>query len=412
MAQPTAYTVTTDFSEYQSNNSSTPFNGANHDTEFNNIATTLSETLTNLAVIQRDDGLLANLSVHVDALASSVRTLLATSTAFQGDWATSTAYTIGQSVAESSNLYLCTVAHTSGTFATDLAASKWILVGRDVATQEQAEAGTNNTNGMTPLRTKQAINQFVGSGECYFERDSATSVKLSPYNGNRIKINGVSYEIPSAGITLSNGSLSANTHYYIYLYDNSGTLTLEASSTTHATSTASGNVGIEIKSGDATRSLVGAVYTNGSSQFEDDANYAGVISWYNRREKELYSAFTTSRFTSSTTATEINTEIRIQFITWADVPVIANFVGYARNNIVDSLTYTQIILNGSAVNTVAGHHYMSNAQVPMTPMGILRTATYLETTLNYASLGGYVTSGSSTWTASTLSSFMVNGVMG
>ena len=128
MAQPTAYNPTTDFSDYQLNNAGAPFNGANHDTEFNNIATTLGETLTNLALIQRDDGLLANLSVHIDALSSAVRALLLTGVDFQGAWVTATAYTVGQSVVESSKIYICIVAHTSGTFATDLAASKWILL--------------------------------------------------------------------------------------------------------------------------------------------------------------------------------------------------------------------------------------------------------------------------------------------
>jgi hypothetical protein len=42
-------------------------------------------------------------------------------------WLTSTAYTIGQYVTESGVTYICIVAHTSGTFATDLAAGDWIL---------------------------------------------------------------------------------------------------------------------------------------------------------------------------------------------------------------------------------------------------------------------------------------------
>lgn len=41
------------------------------------------------------------------------------------DWVTSTAYVVGDYVNSSSTTYLCLVAHTSGTFATDLAAGKW-----------------------------------------------------------------------------------------------------------------------------------------------------------------------------------------------------------------------------------------------------------------------------------------------
>jgi hypothetical protein len=44
-------------------------------------------------------------------------------------WATSTAYVVGDVRTVSSlECYRCIVAHTSGTFATDLAASKWVLM--------------------------------------------------------------------------------------------------------------------------------------------------------------------------------------------------------------------------------------------------------------------------------------------
>lgn len=46
------------------------------------------------------------------------------------EWATSTAYVVGDvlTLATSGECYRCLVAHTSGTFATDLAASKWVLM--------------------------------------------------------------------------------------------------------------------------------------------------------------------------------------------------------------------------------------------------------------------------------------------
>ena len=40
-------------------------------------------------------------------------------------WATTTAYILGDAVTNSGTTYVCTEAHTSGTFATDLAAGKW-----------------------------------------------------------------------------------------------------------------------------------------------------------------------------------------------------------------------------------------------------------------------------------------------
>jgi hypothetical protein len=43
-------------------------------------------------------------------------------------WVTSTAYAVGNVVSNSTTFYRCLVAHTSGTFATDLAAGKWEVV--------------------------------------------------------------------------------------------------------------------------------------------------------------------------------------------------------------------------------------------------------------------------------------------
>lgn len=45
----------------------------------------------------------------------------------RGAWATTTAYVKGDSVVQTGSTYVCQIAHTSGTFATDLAGGKWIL---------------------------------------------------------------------------------------------------------------------------------------------------------------------------------------------------------------------------------------------------------------------------------------------
>lgn len=53
----------------------------------------------------------------------AVDVLTHTSTA----WATGTVYAVGDVVTQTGNTYACVTAHTSGTFATDLAAAKWVL---------------------------------------------------------------------------------------------------------------------------------------------------------------------------------------------------------------------------------------------------------------------------------------------
>lgn len=46
---------------------------------------------------------------------------------WRGTWLTATAYAVGDAVESGGSGYVCVVAHTSGTFATDLAAVKWQL---------------------------------------------------------------------------------------------------------------------------------------------------------------------------------------------------------------------------------------------------------------------------------------------
>jgi hypothetical protein len=82
-------------------------------------------------------------------------------------------------------------------------------------------------------------------------------------------------------VTLANGGLAASQYYFVYAFDNAGTRTLEASITAH---TADATTGIQIKTGDATRTLVGFLRTNASSQFEFGTGNLSVLSYYNRRQ--------------------------------------------------------------------------------------------------------------------------------
>lgn len=62
---------------------------------------------------------------QVRTVANAIATLMATVP--RGAWATTTAYSIRDLVTQSNVVYICVVGHTSGTFATDLAAGKWAV---------------------------------------------------------------------------------------------------------------------------------------------------------------------------------------------------------------------------------------------------------------------------------------------
>ncbi|MFH0351023.1 MAG: hypothetical protein ACHBMF_03690, partial [Chromatiales bacterium] len=101
-----------------------------------------------------------------------------------------------------------------------------------------------------------------------FEFESASSCRLNRYQGKHIPIhsNGVPVyrEIPAAGVALSNSGLLPNTNYYTYAYWSGSAIGLEASTTGHS---ADANSGLDIKTGDSTRTPVGWLRTGGSSEF-------------------------------------------------------------------------------------------------------------------------------------------------
>jgi hypothetical protein len=101
------------------------FPGQALDVEFAAIENVIGDIEGNLALLQRDDGALANGSVTYDSLSASLQTAgMAPAT----PWGTGTRYAVGNNVFQNENLYRCLIAHTSGVFATDLANGNWLFV--------------------------------------------------------------------------------------------------------------------------------------------------------------------------------------------------------------------------------------------------------------------------------------------
>jgi hypothetical protein len=131
MPQPPAYTPATDFAEEESLNAGgrSTVNTSDLDAEFAAVAASIAAIRTNLALNQRDDGEIRDQRVKLHTLASDVLLLLTTyGSTPRGAWVTATAYAVKDLVAQGGNTYICVSAHTSGVFATDLAAVKWLLL--------------------------------------------------------------------------------------------------------------------------------------------------------------------------------------------------------------------------------------------------------------------------------------------
>jgi len=189
--------------------------------------------------------------------------------------------------------------------------------------------------------------QQIGHGQCRFIFSSATATKLIPYNGQNLIINGAPQQIPSAGVSLANTSLAASTFYYVYAAMVSGVMTLVASATGHVT----GSNGVEVMIGDATKTLVGSVLTNSSSQFSTSNNFYGVISWFNRQSISLQPVTAVNASFSSATPDEINTGNRITFISWLGESVLCTVCGYISNTASQAACVVGIGFNSTSVIT-------------------------------------------------------------
>jgi hypothetical protein len=129
MGQPTPYNRAANFTDYAAEHTSQPYNAADHDTELNAVEQTLDGLCANIALIQRDDGHLRDAAVDTYNLTAAVLALIG-STGFvvRGAWLTATAYAVKDMVTNGTGTYVCATAHTSGVFATDKAAGKWITL--------------------------------------------------------------------------------------------------------------------------------------------------------------------------------------------------------------------------------------------------------------------------------------------
>jgi hypothetical protein len=234
-----------------------------------------------------------------------------------------------------------------------------------------------------------------------FEYVSATQCKLIPFKGNGIRIAGTVYPIPAAGVTVSNSGLSADTTYFAYAYINtSGGISIQFSVGAHSPDTVDGNIGVEVRTSDRSRTLVGIVRTNASAQFEYTPNLMHVRSWYNRGSEGLYSNPAGSSVAAPTTMAEVHTNLRMSWVNWASEEVTFDYVIGYYSSALATLTYnmkdntgtawgygiainmvstsSQVLVTGHAFSAawIEGHHYITLHQVTSALGPATYSATY------------------------------------
>lgn len=124
--------------------------------------------------------------------------------------------------------------------------------------------------------------------------------RIALYDGTRWNLYLVAGESISLSLTLTSATV-----YDVFVYDNSGTITLETLAWTSATGRATALAiqdGVLVKSGATTRRYMGTIYAVGTNITEDSVNRRFVWNYYHRARRYMYTYDSTDSW-NYTTAT-------------------------------------------------------------------------------------------------------------
>lgn len=215
---------------------------------------------------------------------------------------------------------------------------------------------------------------------------AATTLYFTPFRGTHVSLfNGTVWEtLPFSERSLSLSGLSANTNFDIFIYNNGGTLTLEAvawaDATTRATAIALQD-GIYVKSGVETRRYLGTIRTTGTTgQCEDSVTKRFVYNEYHPTPKPLKvteATYSWSYTTNAWRAANNSTSNRVEMVIGnsgplvalnllvrigASAPGVVHGIGYDVTNANHANVFPSITNDGNVSAYVQhfptiGHHY-------------------------------------------------------
>src|SRR5262252_636965 len=237
---------------------------------------------------------------------------------------------------------------------------------------------TGNPTAALGVATKQYVDTVIQQSPISAGRlvyNTATQIIFKPYNGGYVKIGGLFYPIPSAGVNIANtgvnvngtpgSNLAANTLYLVALTQSAGVLTpifYTTPGNSHSIDGTAGNIGTEIITGNSGASFIGLVLTSASGQFV--SNY--VRSWYNRIATYGASTVTNGSCTNTT---------------------FANFVGTVAPVLAFNDEMFDLYLEGLFYNSVAGQYGQVNLALDSAAGSVPLGITSLLPTVNGNVLG-------------------------
>lgn len=192
----------------------------------------------------------------------------------------------------------------------------------------------------------------------------ATTVYLTPYKDNRIALYDGSgwVSVSSSEVSLALGTLTTDTNYDVFAYDSSG-LTLELVVWSTDTARATGVVrqdGVWVKSGDATKRLVGTIRTTTTTTTEDSAENRFCCNVDNRVPRHMGVELNSNRTSTSTSFVRVGdalTPDQIFFVRAIDETMVEASITAHVNNVTPlTILQTGIGLDSSSTNSALNAH--------------------------------------------------------
>ncbi|MCR6633137.1 MAG: hypothetical protein NVV74_25580 [Magnetospirillum sp.] len=148
----------------------------------------------------------------------------------------------------------------------------------DVADKAAARANVGVYSKAEVDASEQMLKEVIKlHGKCRLLRTSSTTLRLLPWNGGSLVVNGKACLIPDEGVSVGNAALAANCTYYVYAADLDADGVVDAVVLSPTGTAAVSPFGIRVKADDA------------GIQFVDDEARRWVRSWFNDPGLSAYS---------------------------------------------------------------------------------------------------------------------------
>lgn len=194
MPYPTPPAINTSYTAEEQSIGNGTLPGQELDVDFASLTSAIEDTIDFLKGITRSDGKLANGIVTEDSLAASIRIGFDA----PAPWATPALYTTRSTVFQGFGFYLCTIAHTSSVFATDLASGRWQLL----ANLTPPGGSLINTNNLSDVSDKAAAraNLLLGTAATVNSGTGASDIRVNSQNDARFQLLGAPLDDDLAAI--------------------------------------------------------------------------------------------------------------------------------------------------------------------------------------------------------------------